>query len=386
MQGLGRPRTPAEGRKAAKHTDHRGAVVRRRGGRTSRRGPRPLGQFGGAGPMASHAPRRLLCAMPGPEFSLPTKRHITSMAGSRCSHCNDVVVGPDVRGIKPVNVGEIAHIRGKAPGTARYDPNMSDEDRAHESNGLLLCPTCHTRVDKDWARFPPETLQRWRREREAAARDGGFRFHPLKINWSTLHLPTVHAPSYRPPNLAGVPVEHYLLLENANNAPVHDVYVRIESPECIVAHRVGRSVSASGLVVEPDSDGSMLATSEAPVEYTSGGSQLYKVTAERLAPGGKIEVYFMTSNHPEDCRMLISSVGASLTFGAHRQTSGEPVYPYPPHLRGANMVVVRCNHALSKEFVDRTFRSALIAEGRRFTLTTPERVPFGFAASVQQLH
>lgn len=47
---------------------------------------------------------------------------------------------------KRVN-GEIAHIRGWAPGSARYEVNMTDEERNAFPNLLLLCPGHHKRVD-----------------------------------------------------------------------------------------------------------------------------------------------------------------------------------------------------------------------------------------------
>jgi hypothetical protein len=44
-------------------------------------------------------------------------------------------------------VAHICHIRGKKPGSARYDPSMTDEERRHFDNLVILCPTCSTLID-----------------------------------------------------------------------------------------------------------------------------------------------------------------------------------------------------------------------------------------------
>jgi hypothetical protein len=41
----------------------------------------------------------------------------------------------------------VCHIRGRAPGSARYDAGMSDVERGHFDNLILMCPNHHTLVD-----------------------------------------------------------------------------------------------------------------------------------------------------------------------------------------------------------------------------------------------
>lgn len=45
-------------------------------------------------------------------------------------------------------LGEMAHIRGKKPGSSRYDASQSDKERNSHTNLILLCPTHHTIIDK----------------------------------------------------------------------------------------------------------------------------------------------------------------------------------------------------------------------------------------------
>jgi hypothetical protein len=46
-------------------------------------------------------------------------------------------------------LGEICHIRARRKTGPRYDPMLSAKDRDELANLILLCPTCHTFVDKN---------------------------------------------------------------------------------------------------------------------------------------------------------------------------------------------------------------------------------------------
>jgi len=45
-------------------------------------------------------------------------------------------------------VADIAHIRGERPGSARYAPDMTDEERNSVDNLMLLCPNHHRVIDR----------------------------------------------------------------------------------------------------------------------------------------------------------------------------------------------------------------------------------------------
>lgn len=72
----------------------------------------------------------------------------------------------------PTVNGEVAHIRGERPGSARYDPDQSEAERQAFENLMVLCPSCHKRVDDlEPADHPVERLEEMRRrhlEHEAA--------------------------------------------------------------------------------------------------------------------------------------------------------------------------------------------------------------------------
>jgi len=78
-----------------------------------------------------------------------------------------------------INVGEAAHIAGEHDGngktmrSARYDPNMTNEERNHYNNLIYLCATCHTAIDaipQGENDYPVERLRMIKAEHEAKVR------------------------------------------------------------------------------------------------------------------------------------------------------------------------------------------------------------------------
>jgi len=61
------------------------------------------------------------------------------------------------------NIGEMAHIiaaSGKGP---RADNSFTEEDKATYDNLILLCPSCHTEIDKAPGIFPKELIIEWKK-------------------------------------------------------------------------------------------------------------------------------------------------------------------------------------------------------------------------------
>jgi hypothetical protein len=72
----------------------------------------------------------------------------------------------------PVANLQIAHIRAANPNGPRYDPNMTDDQRRHFSNVVLLCTPHHNVVDKIHPEYYPiATLEAWKRDRESGGID-----------------------------------------------------------------------------------------------------------------------------------------------------------------------------------------------------------------------
>ena len=88
----------------------------------------------------------------GTEPDRPTLKKLFALTGNVCAFqslddrrgCETEIARPDW----PCTQGEVAHIRGAKPGSARYDESMSDAERAAFENLIVLCPTHHHFVDE----------------------------------------------------------------------------------------------------------------------------------------------------------------------------------------------------------------------------------------------
>ena len=78
--------------------------------------------------------------------------------GSFCGMCHTDLIIKDYKTNSEKIIAEVAHIRGKKPGSARYDNSMSTEERNSSQNLILLCPDCHTKIDKSPETYTTEKL------------------------------------------------------------------------------------------------------------------------------------------------------------------------------------------------------------------------------------
>jgi hypothetical protein len=72
------------------------------------------------------------------------------------------------------HIGEMAHIIARSSGGPRADSVHGSDDY---ENLILLCPTCHTRIDKAPELYPEELLRRWKDNHEIAIRQRGRELH-----------------------------------------------------------------------------------------------------------------------------------------------------------------------------------------------------------------
>ena len=73
-----------------------------------------------------------------------------SNAAGRCSFpsCDKRLAVEQAADTAPYTLGEMAHIKGKRPGSNRYDSIQNDDERDLYQNLILLCPNHHTEIDK----------------------------------------------------------------------------------------------------------------------------------------------------------------------------------------------------------------------------------------------
>lgn len=95
-----------------------------------------------------------------------TTRRLYLLSGNNCAvpDCQAVIVDR-----KGAIVGDIAHIEGALPDSARFNPKMTNEQRRMLPNLLLLCAAHHRQVDHkgrvaDW---PVERLRKIKSDHEA---------------------------------------------------------------------------------------------------------------------------------------------------------------------------------------------------------------------------
>ncbi|MAQ98923.1 MAG: HNH endonuclease [Oceanospirillaceae bacterium] len=106
--------------------------------------------------------------------SYPTRVFLAFKSGGRCAFkdCQKVLTSDGVNS-NPAIIGEAAHIYGESPGTktkpasARYRTDMTDAQRNHYNNLIYLCPTCHTKIDKQEKDYPAELLFALKAEHES---------------------------------------------------------------------------------------------------------------------------------------------------------------------------------------------------------------------------
>lgn len=91
------------------------------------------------------------------------RKYLLSESGG---HCQNPVCRRDLHAIVDGDlVAERAHIIPASTGGPRgdHEPQMDKLDRADADNILLLCPTCHTMIDRAPNDFPVELLRDWKR-------------------------------------------------------------------------------------------------------------------------------------------------------------------------------------------------------------------------------
>lgn len=112
-------------------------------------------------------------------------------SGRRCalSDCRAELVIDETSSDPSVIVGELAHIRGEKPGSARYDVNMTPTERNGYDNRILICPSCHTKIDNQQNTYTVDELLRIKREHEAWVRDS-LKSEVVNVSFAELSVVT----------------------------------------------------------------------------------------------------------------------------------------------------------------------------------------------------
>jgi hypothetical protein len=107
-------------------------------------------------------------------FNATIVQVLAKRASYICSNpdCRYLTIGPSTSDPEDFSfIGVAAHITAAAPKGPRYDPSLSPEQRSSIDNGIYLCRTCSTLIDKNKGRdFPVQLLRRWKSEHESWVR------------------------------------------------------------------------------------------------------------------------------------------------------------------------------------------------------------------------
>ncbi len=69
------------------------------------------------------------------------------------------------------SIGELAHIIAKSDKGPRSEEGINKKSKDEYENIILLCPNCHTLVDKNPGQFPVEVLKKWKESHEQRIKD-----------------------------------------------------------------------------------------------------------------------------------------------------------------------------------------------------------------------
>ncbi|MBI1833458.1 MAG: hypothetical protein HYR90_01405 [Candidatus Andersenbacteria bacterium] len=102
------------------------------------------------------------------EFTKRVVDTLAKRAGQKCSNpdCKKTTSGGNTDPAKATIIGEAAHIHGSKEGSARFDSNMTSEQRQDIRNAIWLCGNCHKRVDNDPVKYSTELLLEWKQRHE----------------------------------------------------------------------------------------------------------------------------------------------------------------------------------------------------------------------------
>lgn len=102
------------------------------------------------------------------DFTEKTKDILAKRSSYKCNNpeCRKLIVFANSDPEKFILTGEACHIEAASPRGARYNPNMTTQERIDISNGIWLCNTCAKLIDRDTEKYTTEVLKQWKSKAE----------------------------------------------------------------------------------------------------------------------------------------------------------------------------------------------------------------------------
>ena len=105
-------------------------------------------------------------------ISAKVQRKLWAGSGGYCGnpgcHCELL---PFFESGKISRIDEMAHVIGHKEYGPRGDDELPLSDRDEFENLILLCPTCHTTIDKNPELFPKETILQWKKNHQESIKN-----------------------------------------------------------------------------------------------------------------------------------------------------------------------------------------------------------------------
>lgn len=173
------------------------------------------------------------------DFPKHVKQVLAERAAYLCSNpeCRGFTIFAHTEEDKSAKIGVAAHICAAAEGGPRYDPDQTPEQRSSPSNGIWLCASCATKIDRDIQRFPVSLLIDWKTSHEKWIRGEQFLPPEPTISWFT-HAGRMHmAPDEQVIDATKLAKrkEHKIAIWNSSNKSISDIRLRFTLPEQIIA-------------------------------------------------------------------------------------------------------------------------------------------------------
>ncbi len=101
------------------------------------------------------------------QYKPSTIRRLDTLSGNQCAAptCERLLIAKDGQSI----ISKICHIEAASAKGARYNSKMSDDDRRHFDNLILLCDECHTIIDnkENETEYPVPLLRKWKKDHDS---------------------------------------------------------------------------------------------------------------------------------------------------------------------------------------------------------------------------
>ncbi len=101
------------------------------------------------------------------QYKPSTVRRLDTLSGNECAEptCKKSLIAEDGKSI----VSKICHIEAASENGPRWSDDMTDDERRHYNNLILLCDEHHTIIDnkENELKFPVELLKEWKSNHES---------------------------------------------------------------------------------------------------------------------------------------------------------------------------------------------------------------------------